>query len=121
METKSFWTVYTKTDKKPNAQKIIKLFLEENPYLNVDGDISFEYYEKTNVIRANLKCIHSEKTWAMIAFDIIHSANSLSYGMYILGCLSEEVELVMNKIKGANGGISDIFVSAMNPEINFTQ
>jgi hypothetical protein len=112
METTSFWTIYTTTDKKSNAEKIIKTLLSENPTLTVKGEIAFEYYEKTEVIRANLKCVHVAENWEMIAFDVIRSVKSLSCTLQLIGCLDETVDLIATDIKGAMGGISQIFVEA---------
>ena len=115
MNTISRWELYTTTNKESNAQKIISTFLNENSFLEVQDTPTYQFYEKTNVIKVILFCKHNASSWKNLAFDLIESAQQVSFNIYMNGNINDNVDLILNKITGANGGISQIFISCANP------
>lgn len=115
IESISRWEIYTTTNKESNARKIISTFLKENPFLEHQENTEYHLYDKTNVMKVILFCKHNAGSWKNLVFDLIQSVQQVAFKISINGNINEDVNLILNQISGANGGISDIFISCDNP------
>lgn len=115
IESISRWEIYTTTNKESTAQKIISTFLNENPSFEYQENAEYHLYNKTNVMKVILFCKHNAYSWKNLAFDLIQSVQHVAFKISINGDINENIDLILNQISGANGGISKIFISCDNP------